>query len=107
MDYAATFAGYTTNSPRGILEAFNQFSYHNLYDIWDYLNLFMFVLPMMAGSYIIYYPDLTQKKVGFFGLCRLILYFYLVRLLAHFMYFFFYACAVINKHIIGDLNRNA
>ena len=33
-DYAATFAGYTTNSPLGIFEAFNQHSYHNLYDIW-------------------------------------------------------------------------
>ncbi len=33
-DYAGTFAGYTTNSPLGIFEAFNQHSYHNLYDIW-------------------------------------------------------------------------
>ena len=35
-DYAATFAGYTTNSPLGIFEAFNQHSYHNLYDIWNF-----------------------------------------------------------------------
>jgi hypothetical protein len=35
-DYAATFGGYTTNSPLGIFEAFNQHSYHNLSDIWDF-----------------------------------------------------------------------
>ena len=33
-DYAATFGGYTTSSPLGIFQAFNQHSYHNLYDIW-------------------------------------------------------------------------
>ncbi len=32
-DHAATFGGYTTNSPLGIFEAFNQSSYHNLKDI--------------------------------------------------------------------------
>ncbi|MBU0968441.1 MAG: cytochrome c3 family protein [Proteobacteria bacterium] len=35
-DYAATFGGYTTNSPLGIFEAFNQYSYHNLSDIQDF-----------------------------------------------------------------------
>lgn len=35
-DYTATFGGYTTNSPLGIFEAFNQHSYHNLSDIWDF-----------------------------------------------------------------------
>ncbi|MEW6519036.1 MAG: cytochrome c3 family protein [Thermodesulfobacteriota bacterium] len=35
-DYAATFAGYPTGSPLGIFEAFNQYSYHNLADIWDF-----------------------------------------------------------------------
>jgi len=35
-DYAATFGGYTTNSPLGIFEAFNQHSYHNLSDIQDF-----------------------------------------------------------------------
>lgn len=35
-DYAATFGGYTTYSPLGIFEAFNQHSYHNLSDIWDF-----------------------------------------------------------------------
>ncbi|OKY74837.1 MAG: hypothetical protein BM485_11410 [Desulfobulbaceae bacterium DB1] len=32
-DYTATFGGYTTSSPAGIFEAFNQASYHNLNDI--------------------------------------------------------------------------
>jgi hypothetical protein len=35
-DYAGTFAGYITGSPAGIFEAFNQISYHNLYDIRSY-----------------------------------------------------------------------
>ncbi|MCJ7601940.1 MAG: cytochrome c3 family protein [Desulfobulbaceae bacterium] len=35
-DYAATFGGYTTNSPLGIFEAFNQHSYHNLADVGDF-----------------------------------------------------------------------
>ncbi|MCB2183487.1 MAG: hypothetical protein KQH63_15745 [Desulfobulbaceae bacterium] len=35
-DYSATFAGYSTNSPLGIFEAFNQHSYHNLFDIKDF-----------------------------------------------------------------------
>jgi len=35
-DYAATFGGYTTDSPLGIFEAFNQHSYHNLSDIQDF-----------------------------------------------------------------------
>jgi hypothetical protein len=35
-DYAATFGGYTTDSPLGIFEAFNQYSYHNLADVGDF-----------------------------------------------------------------------
>ncbi|WP_456431002.1 cytochrome c3 family protein [Thermosulfuriphilus sp.] len=35
-DYAQTFGGYTTQGPATILEAFNQTSYHNLYDIWNF-----------------------------------------------------------------------
>ncbi len=39
QDYSATFGGATPGSgPQSILEAFNQESYHNLYDIWNYLR---------------------------------------------------------------------
>lgn len=39
QDYSATFGGATTGSgPQTILDAFNQGSYHNLYDIWNFLN---------------------------------------------------------------------
>jgi len=37
-DYSATFGGYTTDSPLGIHEAFNQFSYHNLNDIKTFIT---------------------------------------------------------------------
>jgi hypothetical protein len=35
-DYSRTFGGYTGSSIDNILDAFNQQSYHNLYDIWNY-----------------------------------------------------------------------
>lgn len=39
QDYSTTFGGATTGSgPQSILEAFNQASYHNLYDIWSFLG---------------------------------------------------------------------
>jgi hypothetical protein len=39
QDYSSTFGGGTNGSgPQSILEAFNQASYHNLYDIWNFLN---------------------------------------------------------------------
>jgi len=34
--YAYTFGGYGTFHTSGIMGAFNQGSYHNLYDIWDF-----------------------------------------------------------------------
>ena len=34
--YARTFGGYTHVNPNGILEAFNQGSYHNLYNVWEF-----------------------------------------------------------------------
>ncbi len=37
QDYSATFGGAASGSgPQSILEAFNQESYHNLFDIWNY-----------------------------------------------------------------------
>jgi hypothetical protein len=39
QDYSSTFGGATSGSgPQSILEAFNQVSYHNLYDIWKFLD---------------------------------------------------------------------
>ncbi|AMM40354.1 cytochrome C family protein [Candidatus Desulfofervidus auxilii] len=35
-NYSRTFGGYTTSSIYSIYKAFNQNSYHNLYDIWDF-----------------------------------------------------------------------
>lgn len=37
-DYTATFGGYATGSPAGILEAFNLASYHNLKDIVNFAD---------------------------------------------------------------------
>ncbi len=34
-DYARTFGGYATGGPTTILEAFQQNSFHNLYDLWN------------------------------------------------------------------------
>jgi len=39
QDYSTTFGGATVGSgPQSILDAFNQDSYHNLYDIWNFLG---------------------------------------------------------------------
>ena len=39
QDYSTTFGGAAGGSgPQSILEAFNQASYHNLYDIWSFLS---------------------------------------------------------------------
>jgi hypothetical protein len=39
QDYSATFGGATSGSgPQDIMAAFNQVSYHNLYDIWNFLS---------------------------------------------------------------------
>jgi len=39
QDYSATFGGGSTGEgPQSIMEAFNLASYHNLYDIWSFLN---------------------------------------------------------------------
>lgn len=39
QDYSAAFGGATLSSgPQSILESFNQTSYHNLYDIWQFLQ---------------------------------------------------------------------
>ena len=39
QDYSTTFGGGTTGEgPQSILSAFNLASYHNLYDIWNFLN---------------------------------------------------------------------
>ncbi|MFC1843898.1 hypothetical protein ACFLZ5_03835 [Thermodesulfobacteriota bacterium] len=39
QDYSTTFGGGTTgDGPQSIMTAFNQSSYHNLYDIWNFLN---------------------------------------------------------------------
>ena len=39
QDYSTTFGGATAGSgPQSIMEAFNQASYHNLYDIWNFLR---------------------------------------------------------------------
>jgi len=39
QDYSAAFGGAVTGSgPQSIKAAFNQASYHNLYDIWNYLS---------------------------------------------------------------------
>jgi hypothetical protein len=39
QDYSATFGGATAGSgPQTIMEAFNQASYHNLFDIWNFLS---------------------------------------------------------------------
>jgi len=39
QDYSAVFGGATAGSgPQSIMTAFNQASYHNLYDIWNFLS---------------------------------------------------------------------
>jgi hypothetical protein len=39
QDYSTTFGGGATGSgPQSIMAAFNQTSYHNLYDIWNFLS---------------------------------------------------------------------
>ena len=39
QDYSTAFGGGTTgNGPQSIMAAFNQESYHNLYDIWNFLS---------------------------------------------------------------------
>ena len=39
QDYSTSFGGATTGTgPQAIMEAFNQASYHNLYDIWNFLR---------------------------------------------------------------------
>ena len=39
QDYSTTFGGGTTgDGPQSIMAAFNQASYHNLYDIWNFLS---------------------------------------------------------------------
>ncbi|MBI5556147.1 MAG: hypothetical protein HY885_00755 [Deltaproteobacteria bacterium] len=35
-DYSRSFAGYTISTLTNILDTFNQTSYHNLYDIWNF-----------------------------------------------------------------------
>ena len=37
-NYSRTFGGYTSSSIDSIYEAFNQNSYHNLYDVWEFAN---------------------------------------------------------------------
>jgi len=37
-DYSQVFGGSTTQGPLDILAAFNQTSYHNLYDIWNFVD---------------------------------------------------------------------
>jgi hypothetical protein len=37
LDYSGAFGG-ATSGPQSIMEAFNQGSYHNLYDIWSFLR---------------------------------------------------------------------
>lgn len=39
QDYSTVFGGATSGSgPQSIMSAFNQLSYHNLYDVWNFLN---------------------------------------------------------------------
>jgi len=39
QDYSVTFGGGTANTgPQSIMAAFNQVSYHNLFDIWNFLS---------------------------------------------------------------------
>jgi cytochrome c553 len=38
-DYSHTFGGYNNSTPASIYAAFNQDSYHNLHDIWDFAEI--------------------------------------------------------------------
>ena len=62
-DYARTFGGYTVNGPTTILEAFQQNSFHNLYDIWTFAkNTFSsFFTPYSNPCVACHNPHLVRR----------------------------------------------
>ncbi len=61
-DYAQTFGGYTTQGPTTILEAFNQTSYHNLYDVWNFArNTFSFFTDQSNPCVACHNPHLAKR----------------------------------------------
>ena len=73
-DYSHTFGGDTSLTPSSILNAFNQASYHNLYDIWDFAkNKFSPSSPsgfFTSGSnpcVACHNPHIAQRSCGLGG----------------------------------------
>ena len=61
-DYSRTFGGYTTGGPTTILEAFQQDSFHNLYDIWNFArNTFSFFSSLSNPCVACHNPHLVRR----------------------------------------------
>ncbi len=68
-DYSKTFGGAPINpNATNIMDAFNQDSYHNLYDIWFFANsTFSFFTPDSNPCVACHNPHIAQRSCGLGG----------------------------------------